>query len=556
MITEDAMEIYEEPTSSQHSVAVFSLRGKAKDADDCSGAVVGWQPPPTNPALKRLRDNCQQSLRSLTHLDHGHSQEHAPVAPPLSRAPGDPKHPARMPRNPIYFPETQDPDVIEAKQLFKAKALGVQIQAIETARLKAAKLHRLQQKENGTSSRGSALRRRHTAEVVQPVTHSSRQNAALRGTTTDSNVSSLRRRASIASQPVEDGPVAGPSRLFDLHPLRFPTPLDDEEEDEDDGMPTSTPSPHPRPRSQKRGAFSASPSLSSSVTKSDLGQFSAFSESPTSLDHAPLARRHSVDPSTSFSVPRPESASPIERRSTTQHSSHEPELSPVVPSPAALAARPPLPPEAIPHPPAPAPVLSLPSPSPLIPPPLPAPLHSQVQAPAPSRPAPHPSQFPSPSRPYVMPSSTPGASQPPRPIRASQRGPPALGMRPLVRAGVGKYKVPRENPKAIAGFKVPFKNGVANGAGAGIGKRSQVSSRDAQSQVAVVGPPRVTISVPVAPARAPAVLEMSARRAEPVSSVDGTDAMDEVKEADSSYGDIPFDFDPEALDEAMSMYDP
>ena len=52
-----------------------------------------------------------------------------------------------------------------------------------------------------------------------------------------------------------------------------------------------------------------------------------------------------------------------------------------------------------------------------------------------------------------------------------------------------------------------------------------------------------------APSRPPQVLEMSARRPEP------GNAMDEGKEADSSYGDIPFDFDREALDEAMSAYD-
>ncbi|KAI0644121.1 hypothetical protein C8Q79DRAFT_927950 [Trametes meyenii] len=387
MITEDAMEIYEEPDSSQSCSTVLLLREAAgKSQNDRRYAGVGWQCSSTNLALKRLREEYQRNLQPLGNPDSGRSDEHAPVAPrdrSLSRAPGDPKHPARIPRNTVYFPKTQDPEALEAKQLFKTKALGVQIQAIETAKLKAAKQHRLQQKENEDSSRRFTLRRRHTAEVAQPAPHPSRRKAALKGTITDLNVSYLRRRASLASEAVEALPPA----------------------------------------------------------------------------------------------------------------------------------------------------------------------------PARSHPIPRPSQFPSPSWPYVMPTSTPSASQP-RVIRVSQRWPPALGMRPLVRPGAGKYQVPRENPKAIVGFKVPFKCGAHDGApvGAGAGvKRSQSSG--ARTSIVVAVPPRVTVSIP-AVLRAPMVLETSSQRAEPVSLTAAADAMDEIKEADSSYGDIPFDFDPEALDEAMSMYDP
>ncbi|KAI0644135.1 hypothetical protein C8Q79DRAFT_1011935 [Trametes meyenii] len=557
MITEDAMEIYEEPDSSQSCSTVLLLREAAgKSQNDRRYAGVGWQCSSTNLALKRLREEYQRNLQPLGNPDSGRSDEHAPVAPrdrSLSRAPGDPKHPARIPRNTVYFPKTQDPEALEAKQLFKTKALGVQIQAIETAKLKAAKQHRLQQKENEDSSRRFTLRRRHTAEVAQPAPHPSRRKAALKGTITDLNVSYLRRRASLASEAVEGQPIAGPSRLFDHHP--FPPPALLDEEDDEDGMPASTPSPHPRLRSQKRGTYSASPSFSSSASKNSSSQFSAFSELPTSLDHAPLTRRHSVDLSTSFSISNSQPAPLIERQSSTRSVTREPALSLVIPSPAALAAHPIVPPEPIPHPPTPAPLLTLPSPSPLIPePPTPS-FHTQALPPAPARshPIPRPSQFPSPSWPYVMPTSTPSASQP-RVIRVSQRWPPALGMRPLVRPGAGKYQVPRENPKAIVGFKVPFKHGAGNRTSADVPKRSQTSNT--RPQVAKVGPPRATVLVLPAPARAQVAPDMSARRAEPVSAADGPDAMDEVKEADSSYGDVPFDFDPEALDEAMSMYDP
>ena len=170
------------------------------------------------------------------------------------------------------------------------------------------------------------------------------------------------------------------------------------------------------------------------------------------------------------------------------------------------------------------------------------------------------SQSPALSKPYVVPSAAPGATQA-RHVHDSQKPPPALGMlscRPGTKSKYSLSNKPSKGPKAsrIPPFKSPTVNSTTNAPGSpssSSGSRSNSGSgvaahamQEIASQV-VPGPPHVA-AIP-ASSRPPQVMEMSARRPEPVY------AIDEGKEADSSYGDIPFDFDREALDEAMSAYD-
>lgn len=131
--------------------------------------------------------------------------------------------------------------------------------------------------------------------------------------------------------------------------------------------------------------------------------------------------------------------------------------------------------------------------------------------------------------------------------------------------GGGKYQPPAEPPKKTRGFTAPsWVSAAAAGAGsAGIAVVARESGAVAVQSQGSLSP--VVPDPPFAIARAQGFvgsimanggeapqLEMSARRAEPRDDMD----QDETgKEADSSYGDISFDFDPEALDEAMSMYD-
>ncbi|KAI0368504.1 hypothetical protein BV20DRAFT_969132 [Pilatotrama ljubarskyi] len=557
------MELYHEPDSSQpfgrpnwdgHKLPA------SQHTDDLDFRVEWVERPLSNPALKSIIRNCRPERSS----DHP-----APAPPPAVpteaghtlRRPGNANHPAHRPRHTVLIQETQDPEVDEAKRQFDSIARHAIDYSLHISKRKAAKLDPAH-KENRSSSSAATLQRRHTAEEIQAAPPAPKPKAPLKSRSTEPSVSFATGTNARPDAMDEDHPVPGPSKPTFRRPnlTDFVNASEDDDED-DDGMPSSTPTPPPRQRIPQRSVSSASSSVSAS--KGKARQFAAFSESPTSLSQAPLTRRHSIDPSVSYSSARSISTSPVEQRPSSQSSQRERDPSPVVPSPLALAAQ--QCPSAMPPPPVP---VSQPAP-----PPSPfaqsqprsqSPHPPQYsQAPASSRLPPNVSQSPALSRPYVMPSSTPGASQA-RPLRASQRGPPPLGMRPIARAGAGKYQVPKAHPKAIAGFTVPFKNRPANGvargpaaavaSGAGVGGSSAAGASGSVSVAAAIAT-RVP-SAPVVDGRgnaaavgAPVLPEMSARRPEP------PDATEDGKEADSSYGDIPFDFDLDALDEAMSVYD-
>ncbi|KAI8973165.1 hypothetical protein BD414DRAFT_499342 [Trametes punicea] len=387
------------------------------------------------------------------------------------------------------------------------------------------------------------MQRRHTSEDIQAVPAASAPRCILKSRSTDPDISAVLRRDPRGATMGCDQPIAGPSKpVFSLPPVR-PLP-GDEREDEDEGAPSSTPTPPPKQRTQQRNVSSASASLSR--PKGGYSRFSALSESPSSLHQTTIDQMHSVDSPVFLASTPFEAEPPAGRLSSSRRSARSPEVSDIVPSPVASTTRkaasssgdmPFPPPPREPH----APLL------------LPSPVSASSRLP------PTLTQSPTLSKPYVMPSSTPGASQV-RPVRASQRAPPPLGMRRAHGSGVSKYQVPKERPKAIKGFKIPFKDPQVNG---GREASSSASEPQAGAVAAVARAQSYDASAVPDPPHAPAtaqgsasvtqppdqVPQMSARRPEPA------DGIDEVKEADSSYGDIPFDFDRETLDEVMSIYD-
>ncbi|KAI0354015.1 hypothetical protein OH77DRAFT_1457020 [Trametes cingulata] len=573
MIADDAMELCHEPDSSQpFGIPEWNAHVLPKARTDDLDFRVEWvERPSSNPALRSIIRNCRQVS----------SERPAPPPPALvtaqparaSRRPGNANHPAHKPRHAVVLQDTQDPEVHEAKRQFDSIARHAIDYSLHISKRKAAKMdpaHK-ENRSSASSTTSTTLQRRHTAGDIQAPLPLPRSRAALKSRSTEPSITSAAGPSDRSEAMDEDMPVPGPSKPT---AFRRPSLTDfvnasvDDEDDEDAGTPSSTPTPPPKQRIPQRSVSSAS--SSSSASKGKARQFTAFSESPTSVCQAPLTRRHSIDPSASYSTSLSQSISPVEQRPSSQGSQRGRDCSPVIPSPLALAQQS-------------ASAMMPPPPAPSFQPPPPPPstfVHSEArsqspvpqhsQAPAPSRLPPSISHSPALSRPYILPSSTPGPSQV-RPLRASQRGPPVLGMRPIARTrgtAAGKYQVPKAHPKAIAGFTVPFKNRPVNANGvtkgpdgggvavssSGAGPESGLATGASRSGLGGVA--RTTRGsstvVPEGHANAttrPLATEMSARRPEP------QDAMDEGKEADSSYGDIPFDFDLDALDEAMSMYD-
>ncbi|OSD07680.1 hypothetical protein PYCCODRAFT_1473378 [Trametes coccinea BRFM310] len=550
MIAEDMMEVCSEPMSSQpYGLAEWKAHHAPAPRDM---PVVAWDCSASKAPLHQYRQTLEQAINAQSSgfsdsRDENTPPEQPQPAPsdvPARRREGGAKHPAYSRRHVIGSDATQDPDANEAMAEFTSRAAKTVYTSIKNSKLKAA---RLAGARSGTAL-SSTVQRRHSSEDIaaQPAL-----KVMLKSRLSAPKVSAppRERQRGRTDAMDEDRPVAGPSkRLFSLPPV--PGFFDEEQKNEDDGPPSCTPTPPPKQRSSGRSASSAS----SSSSKGKSRQFSAFSESPSSLHETPLTRRHSIDPSVSCTSSHFDMGSPAERHSSSQQSRREVELSPVIPSPVALAARsvPPLPD-------------TLPPPDYSSSQVAPRPRQSQAphirrsQAPSSSRLPPNMTQSPALSKPYVVPSPSQSASQalahaPNRPPRASQRGPPALGMRRThVGPGVGKYQVPKEPAKTTNGFKVPFKKPPGSGAGDASGAGSAVDAYGSGrgGSPVVPDPPHIA-----AQAKAPAtsgaghqIVEMSARRPEP------EDAMDEVKEADSSYGDISWDFDPAAIDEAMSMYD-
>ncbi|KAI0635433.1 hypothetical protein C8Q77DRAFT_1072627 [Trametes polyzona] len=526
------MDLQQEPQSSQpHGLYEWQMDHQPpRLAED--DALVNWNSKRDLSAIVQLGESQPAQSSSATHQP----SRNAPSPASAPRRPGNANHPAHRPRHVISAAEPLDPEIEEALHQFTDRAVHMLRSSLKVSKGKAAKFNSAF-KENALDPLGSKIRRRHTAEDVHDVPHAPPARSGLQSRSTNSRVSS-EPAPDVCDEPMDhDQAVAGPSRriLRRATLTDFVNTAEDDSDDEDGGMPSSTPTPPPKPRGT-RGSVPSTMSASSSSSKSKLRSYSVFSESPTELPGVPLSRRHSEDPSASCVNTRTMDAPELSQRSSSQQEPPHPDPpSPVIPSPVALAKQ---------------------STSAMPPPPVPA--FSQrppqvSQAPGPSRLPPNVSQSPALSRPYVMPSLSQGASasQSAGPPRASQRRPPALGMRPArVRGGgVSKYQIPREHPKAIAGFKVPFKTGAKREGGAAAGSNATAEAVQPRGEPFVVPDGAGTR---VSTGRAPQ-LEMSARRAEPRDAEMDEDAP---KEADSSYGDIPFDFDPQALDEAMSVYDP
>lgn len=477
------------------------------------------------------------------------------------RRSGNADHPAHKLRHVVCPPETQNLAETEALCQFGQLTKHTADDAIERSKLKAARLDP-SFKENRSVHSGTALRRRRTTEDVPAGSHAPpAKKPALRIRATDSRLCSGYPRRMHDSPMEEDEPIAGPSRPLLRRPsLTSYVNAAEDSDEEDDGMPSSTPTPPPKQRApQRRVASSSSPSLSS-LSK---GKYAAFSESPTSLNHVPLARRHSEDPSISYDSAPDDSISPIEHQSGSQRSIEEVPLSPVVPSPVSLSKHP-----ANIMPPPPVPAQARPSEHP----PASSSTHSQSSFSQSSRLPPNMYQSTVLSKQFAVPSSSQAAgastSQRARSSRAPEQPQRELGMRRRYgEGGGGRYREPDQRPKTIKPWKAPSRMPVpAAAAGAGsagiavVARESGIVAVQSQGSLSPVVP-----DPPFAIARAQGFvgsimanggeapqLEMSARRAEPSDDMD----QDETgKEADSSYGDVSFDFDPDALDEAMSMYD-
>ncbi|KAH9855518.1 hypothetical protein C2E23DRAFT_857701 [Lenzites betulinus] len=561
MVEEDVMDVCQEPQSSQ-PYGLYEWPGQTVPhrAVDDDNPLVNWIPPRSELSAI-VQDHLPPPPQEAASNSLALSTKSSAANVSISRRPGNVNHPAHKPRHTVFLPETQDPEVREAVQLFNGKAFQTVNYSLELSKRKAAKRNP-SLKENRSSHSSGTLQRRRTVEDVTAI----RPQTIPKSHSIDSHAPAISPSLSTASDSAR--PIAGPSKVIFRRPslTSFVNSAPDDDDDEEMDFPSSTPTPPPKHHIPQRATSSTAGSNGKSRNQS------AFAESPTSLPQGPLARRHSEDPSASYGNTRPGPLTPA----NSQHSMPEQPSSPIIPSPVTLGrlsgyAMPP-PPAPIPPRPAPSSFISSQS------------QRTHSQAPANQRHPPPISQSPALSRPYVMPSlsqSAPGsASQPAEPPRPSQRRPPALGMRPTIRAGgVSKYQVPREPPRVIAGFKVPFKKPVTTA--------ESRQGNAAEDELVCTNPTRTATSTstnggfdtraiqrsasPIIPdppyiaARAvgftsgsrahnpvqiaPPTLEMSARRAEP------RDPMEEGQEADSSYGDIPFDFDPEALDEAMSMYD-
>ncbi|KAH9896550.1 hypothetical protein C8Q73DRAFT_415093 [Cubamyces lactineus] len=534
MIAEDLSETYREPSSSQP----YNISEWQTSLHPCSQQEdrVNWQLP-GNPVIESLRE---KQLQDAANASPTHSARLSRSNdPPLAHVIAQPcrqtnsAHAAYRNRNMLAFPET--PDVQEAHRQLTRQMRTVRVQVTDRSRQWVRKVAQRKLLRSGTTtvSAGAALQRRDTNEGIGQSSRKStdKAKATLRSNHTDPTLASNSWKSNAMDDPMdEDGSIAGPSKLASmssavsshLHHI----------DDENDGAPSSTPTPPPKHRNSSIAA------RSSSASKGKSAQYSALTESPTSLHQTFLMRSQSADASMSIKT----------------DSAQVPQPSPVVLSPVSLAVQHGQtvavsdgPPESLFPPPA----SSHRSPSLAHP-------RSQVQPQASSSHLPPAmSQSSSLSKPFVVPSPTPGATQS-KPVHSSQRPPPPLGMRPNRPGAPGQYPVSKEPPKGtgdhrIPPFKPPTGNGMkkASGSSSGsLGSRSNSGSGSAMQGIvsqAVPDPPHVA-AIPVL-SRPPQVLEMSARRPEP------GDAMDEGKEADSSYGDIPFDFDREALDEAMSAYD-
>ncbi|CDO73932.1 hypothetical protein BN946_scf185016.g89 [Trametes cinnabarina] len=530
MIAEDMMEICKEPTSSQpYGLAEWQAHHAPAPRDM---PVVAWDYSANKAPLYQYRRTLEQALHaqpsgSIESTDENTPPEHTEIAPSeaaVRRREGHVNHPAYLRRHMIGSDATQDSDVNEAMAEFNSRAAKTVHTSIEISKRKAEKIARARE-----STASSTIRRRHTSEDVQASQHRPAPKATLKSRSTEPGASALPQddqgRRDDAMD--EDQPVAGPSkRLFSLPPVPG---FFDTVRTEDDGTPSCTPTPPPKHRSSGRSVSSAS-----SSSKGKSREYSAFSESPTSLHETPLTRRHSIDPSVSYTSNHFDMDSPVQRHSSSQQSMRARDPSPVIPSPVALAAQSNhFLPDTLPPP------DDSFSQAPALPP------HRQSHAPSlrrsqttsSSRLPPNMTQSPALLKPYVVPMPSQGASQALAQLRP--RAP---------RSGAHRHWVPKEHPKAIAGFKVPFKKPSSNNA-----DHAAAGSQRSGSPV-VPDPPHISAPVraPALPAAKPPqhqVIGMSARKPEP------KDAADEVKEADSSYGDISWDFDPQALDEAMSMYD-
>ncbi|KAI9068999.1 hypothetical protein FKP32DRAFT_1754106, partial [Trametes sanguinea] len=339
MIAEDFMEVCGEPMSSQpYGLAEWQAHHAPAPRDM---PVVAWDYSASKAPLHQYRQTLEQAINAQCSGSSDSRDENTPPERPrpapseaaVRRREGSANHPAHLRRHVIGSDATQDSDVNEAMAEFKSRAAKTIDKSIQISKLKAAKLAGAQR---GTAY-SSTIQRRHTSEDVQAASHPPAPKGKLKSRLTDPEVSAppndkQDRRADAMD---EDRPVAGPSkRLFSLPPV--PGFFDEAQKDEDDGPPACTPTPPPKQRSSGRSVSSAS----SSSSKGKSHPFSAFSESPSSLHETPLTRRHSIDPSVSYTSTRFDLDSPsLERHSSSQQSRREVELSPVIPSPVALAAR-------------------------------------------------------------------------------------------------------------------------------------------------------------------------------------------------------------------------
>ncbi len=568
MVDDERMSLFQEPESSQppgfydiqtdlFSSATRTEQGRVKYHDMKAPVLAAIVPQAPSGAcssfyyLLSLPFFISSPLHSDSLLENSTRSSRRFPSVNSTRRPGNANHPAHQSRHAVFLPETQDPERAQAMHQMGDMCMHVVDHTNKTSKRKAERINP-SFKDNPSVHSRTALRRRRTTEDVQLALHAPpAKKPALQSRATESRLRSAHPRPVHDCPMNEDEPIAGPSRpLFRRPSLTSYVNAAEDSDEEDDGMPSSTPTPPPKHRVPQRSVSVASSSSPSSASLSK-GKYAAFSESPTSLNHVPLARQHSEDPSMSYDSMLDDSASPIEQQSGSQRSTEEEPLSPVVPSPVSLSKHPAnamLPPQALP-------ARALPPQRPR------APSSTRSHAPRPQH-SPLPGnthQSKNLSKPYVPPSSSqaagPSTSQPARPPRASQQPQRELGMRPY-------HHGQRPNPNK------PYQKLTIKPAPAACAGASTMGVAREPAAVAVQRQRSLSPEVPdppfaIARARDPTAdgaqaqapqLEMSARRAEPRGDVD-MDQDEAGKDADSSYGNISFPFDEADIEEAMRPHD-
>ncbi|KAI0828578.1 hypothetical protein BC628DRAFT_1316347, partial [Trametes gibbosa] len=156
----------------------------------------------------------------------------------ISRRSGNANHPAHKPRHAVFLPETQDPDVREAVQLFHGKAFQTINYSLDLSKRKAAKRNPSLRKNVSYHSSVTLQRRRTTEDIQSPSTR-------LHTTVPQSHSAGFHVPSTSTHHPVPRDNmslVAGPSKVIIKRRslTSFANTAADDDDDEDMSFPSST----------------------------------------------------------------------------------------------------------------------------------------------------------------------------------------------------------------------------------------------------------------------------------------------------------------------------